>query len=317
MVHRPQIGALCAAALLLAVQRPPALGDVNGVTILRNIRYGHAGNQILRLDAYLPPGRGFDRPALLYVHGGSWVGGDKKGYRSLAIALAQEGYVGFSVNYRLATKKHNKWPAQLDDVQRAVRWIRAHSLAWGVDPNRLGAVGESAGGHLVAMLGVTDTRDNSDLKLASYSSRVSCVVDCYGPADFSITPADKETAEARRIHVLVFGYTRQQAPQIFYEASPVNHVDSKAAPFLIFHGTDDHTVHLAQSARLYQVLRKAGIDATFIQMPKDGHGFHIKENQQLFSAMLRHFLAIHLKKPAAAAGQTAAIRPTAAARAAA
>ncbi|MCA1596841.1 MAG: alpha/beta hydrolase, partial [Chloroflexi bacterium] len=167
------------------------------VDVIRDVQYGEAGGQKLLLDVYVPWGPSMDRPAILFIHGGSWMGGDKGDYHSFALKMASRGYVGFAVNYRLANKWGNKWPAQIDDVQRAVRWVRAHARQYGVDPDRVGAIGESAGGHLVAMLGVTDTWNNSDPALAGYSSRVNCVVDLFGPTDFWLTPADKETKGAR------------------------------------------------------------------------------------------------------------------------
>ena len=98
--------------------------------------------------------------------------------------LARSGFVAFSVDYRLFNGTVNLWPAQLDDVQRAVRWIRANAAKYRVDPNRIGAFGHSAGAQLAALLGMEDTRDNSDPSLAKYSSKVQAVVDVSGPDRF-------------------------------------------------------------------------------------------------------------------------------------
>ena len=104
------------------------------------------------------------RPGVLMVHGGGWIGGDKAQYQKFGEKLAEKGYVAFSINYRLLP--YFPHPAQIDDTQRAMRWIRAHAADYHLDPKRIGALGDSAGGHLVSLLGTTDTRDNSDPELA-------------------------------------------------------------------------------------------------------------------------------------------------------
>ena len=171
------------------------------------------------LDAFRPNGELKTRPAILFVHGGGWSGGDKKDFRDLAIGATNAGYATFSVGYRLATEKTNKYPAQIDDVQRAVRWIRAHAARFGVDPNRIGALGASAGGHLVALLGTRDTRDNSIAELTAYSSRVTCVVDMFGPTDFTLQNVGLSPA-ADGIVLNFFGKTPQEAPAAYRDASP-------------------------------------------------------------------------------------------------
>ena len=131
----------------------------------------------LKLDVYEPDGFSGKRPGVVVVHGGGWFSGDKGDpfYVAQCKCLADKGFVAYSINYRLAPVYH--YPAQVDDVQRAVRWIRANADTYHLDPERLGGMGDSAGGHLVSLLGTRDTRDNSDSSLAAFSSRVACVVD--------------------------------------------------------------------------------------------------------------------------------------------
>src|SRR5262249_34444352 len=150
----------------------------------KDVVYGTQDGMKLLMDVYQPDGFQGKRPGILFIHGGGWAFGDKGMYGPLARALAAKGFVAFSINYRLLPKYH--YPAQLDDAQRAVRYVRAHADAYNLDPDRLGALGDSAGGYLVAMLGTRDTRDNSDSDLSRYSSRVECVVDFYGPSDFTV-----------------------------------------------------------------------------------------------------------------------------------
>jgi len=140
----------------------------------------------LKLDIYHPPNQGASsRPAVILIHGGGWTSFDKSTMRGMGEFLARAGYVAFAVDYRLFHGSNNRWPAQLDDVQRAVRWVRANAAKYGVDPDHIGAFGHSAGAQLACLLGMENTRDNSDSSLAKYSSRVQAVVDTSGPVDFT------------------------------------------------------------------------------------------------------------------------------------
>ncbi len=234
----------------------------------------------LLLDVYLPVGLKGQLPAVLVIHGGGWIGGDKAdAYNSeVSKSLASEGFVVFCVNYRLVPKA--RYPAQLDDVQRAVRWVRAHADEYGIDAKRVGATGDSAGGHLASLLGTRETRDNSDEKLAAFSSKVKCVVDLYGPSDFM---ADKSTSKlpsfASNLVTNFFGIKREDALELYREGSPISHVDKSSAPFLIMHGDKDPLVPADQSNRLAEALKKAGVEVRLIVMLNDGHGFKLPDNR--------------------------------------
>ena len=122
--------------------------------VLADLAYGADPAQ--KMDVYLPAGFAGPRPAVELIHGGGWQGGDKGFYAPLGRALAARGFVAFSVNYRLTPAA--RYPAQADDVQRAARWVRARAGEYHLDPARLGALGDSAGGHLALILGTRDTR---------------------------------------------------------------------------------------------------------------------------------------------------------------
>ena len=153
----------------------------------------------------------------MLIHGGGWDSLDKSTMRGMGNFLARSGFVAVSVNYRLLHGSENRWPAQLDDVQRAVRWLRANSPKYNVDPEHIGAFGHSAGAQLASLLGMVDTRDNSDPALAKYSSRVQAVVDVSGPTDFL---ANKDTDGAAFLAAL-FGGTYAKIPEVWRSASPV------------------------------------------------------------------------------------------------
>ncbi len=268
--------------------------------VIRNVVYGEAGGQKLLLDVY-GANPALTRPAIIFVHGGSWSSGSKHDLGFAAAALARQGYVGFSINYRLLRNGRNRFPAQLDDVQRAVRWVRAHAREYGVDPRRIGALGASAGGHLAALLGTTDTRDNSDAALARYSSRVQCVVDLYGPTDFTpaLDPANQRRMAAAKSPgagiVQQFLGPLPQAADNYRLASPITHIDKKTVPFLIFHGGRDTLVPLDQSQRLHRALRAAGVESRLIVFPEAGHGYTEPRLLAQTFAAVQEFFNRHLK----------------------
>jgi acetyl esterase/lipase len=262
-----------------------------------NVSYGTAQGEPLLLDVIRTPATGL-RPAIVFVHGGGWLGGDKKDFRPLAQGFARRGYVCFSLNYRLVNATDHHFPAQLDDVQRAVRWIRANAVRYGVDPDRIGAVGASAGGHLVALLGTLDTRDNQPPELNAYSSRVECVVDMYGPTDLT----SKFPSDPGKVPELVYRLmdgTPQQKPELYHLASPLFNVDHATVPFLIFQGALDPVVPVNQSRRLAEALKKDGVPVTYVEFPDEGHGVGRRANQEKFVAMTSEFLDAHLKRVAA------------------
>ncbi len=288
-VLRRTAGRACAGVILVLLASIAA--RASDVTVEKDVAYG-TGGSAQRLDIFKPDGFTGVRPAVVLVHGGGWIEGDKGDFAWLGRQLARVGYVAFSVNYHLAPVY--RYPMQIDDVQRAVRWVRAHAADYNVDPQRLGAVGESAGGHLVAMLGTRRTRDNSDASLAQYDSRVECVVDMYGPTDF--TPENHSMADGIQLLLLknFFGKGREEAPDLYREGSPIVYVSADSAPFLIMHGTKDPLVPFDQSQRLYDALRKAKVEATLVPMANEGHGFDMPENRKRSLALTLEFLAKYL-----------------------
>lgn len=252
-----------------------------------DVPYGEAGEQKLLLDVYQPESECKDPlPAIVMVHGGAWRGGNKRDFASLAREFAQKGYVVFSVGYRFAPQY--TYPAQLDDVQRAVRWIRAHAKDYCVNPKKIGALGGSAGGHLVALLGLRETRDNSDKNLAKYSSKVQCVVDLFGPTDLTTLPEDNPVISV--VYDFI-GKKPKEAPDLYKDASPMYHINKKSAPFLVIHGTADPIVPVEQSDRFVEALKKAKVKVTYLRIEGVGHGWDPKSpvHQQVLSAIETFF----------------------------
>ena len=280
-----QIFAIFFIVILFAACKAPK------VTTERDVIYGEAGGEKLLLDAfYLQPKKPTLQPAVIWVHGGGWSAGNKDAFAKSARAFAQLGYVCFSINYRLAMDGRNCWPAQLDDVQRAVRWVRANAERFGIDPKRIGAIGHSAGGHLVTCLGTRETRDNTDASLARYSSRVACAVDMSGPVDLE----NLENPSVDQVVHNLLGGTSAERPETTKDASPLNNVDSKSSPFLILHGQLDELVHPHQAERLDAALRAAGVESRLLVFEGEGHVLTKKENSDRMIRETLEFLKKHL-----------------------
>ncbi len=265
--------------------------SAGAVSVQQDVEYGAQAGEKLLLDFYLPAQTSSTpRPAVVLIHGGGWDSLDKSTMRGMGNFLARSGFVAVSVNYRLLHGSENRWPAQLDDVQRAVRWLRANSPKYNVDPEHIGAFGHSAGAQLASLLGMVDTRDNSDPALAKYSSRVQAVVDVSGPTDFL---ANKDTDGAAFLAAL-FGGTYAKIPEVWRSASPVFNVAKSNAPFLIVQGTQDANVPIAQAQELYDKLQQAGVPVSFVKV-EDGHTFTTPEARHRLAAETNVFFNTYLR----------------------
>jgi acetyl esterase/lipase len=260
-------------------------------SVEENVPYGEAGGQKLLLDVYDPAANGTAlRPAVVLIHGGGWTSFDKSTMHGMGEVLARAGYVGFSVGYRLFHDPENRWPAQLDDVQRAVRWVRANAAKYRVDSGRIGAFGHSAGAQLAALLGMEDTRDNSDPALAAYSSRVQAVVDVSGPADFTTN----HDSDGVAFLTAFLGGDYAKDPEAWRDASPAFHASKSDAPFLIVHGTRDQNVPIAQSEELSERLQQAGVPVTLIKVD-DAHTFKTPQARMRLALATLEFFNRYLK----------------------
>lgn len=241
----------------------PAVHHENAVV------YGEADGQQLLLDVAQPPPAAEPRPAVVLIHGGAMMFSDRGDLTAHAAALGAAGYVTFNIDYRLVDEAgNNPWPAQLDDAQLAVRWIRANAEHYGVDPDRICAYGHSAGGNLAAQLGTRDTRETGDPALADYSSRVSCVIELAGEMDQSIPSI---IPDDEMIFNLLLGGTRDEVPEAYRDLSPISHVDPNDAPFLIMHGADDEFVPVEHARRMTDALHAASIEVVYAELPVADH----------------------------------------------
>ncbi len=241
-----------------------------------------------KADLYLPAeaedGRLF--PAVVIIHGGGWTGGDKRAAREINIGttLASNGYVGMSINYLLAEKggEAATWPQNLHDCKQAVRWLRANAARLRVDPERIGTIGGSAGGHLAAMLALAGPELDPP---GEGSTRVSCAVNLYGPV---LWFGQRDLSMFRK--------SRAEAPELYRQASPLTHVDAGDPPVLILHGTEDKTVAVADSQALADALARAGVEHELVIVPGAPHSFHLQPKQRDLRPLVLGFFDEHLKK---------------------
>ncbi len=264
-----------------------------------NVEYcGRANGQ--QMDIYYPL-KSSKKPALalLYVHGGRWQHGDKtQGGAEQIHELISRGFLVAAVNYRLfytdAQGPHNKFPAMIEDVKCAVRYLRVHATELHIDPQRFGAWGWSAGGHLVSLLGTSDDSDFLSGEHQRESARIQAVVDMYGPADlaatgYCVTPLcqeifNKDEADRRR-------------------ASPITYVTSNDPPFLIIQGDKDTLVPPSQSQEFLQKLQATGVSARLVIVANAKHmlkptppGAQINPSNQQINKMVADFFDQHLNR---------------------
>ena len=235
----------------------------------RDVTYCTIDNVALKMDVYFPnPTDGKPLPAVINIHGGSWSGGDKEHSESATDipALVERGYLVVAVDYRLAPQY--KFPAQIEDVKCAVRFLRTNATRYNLDPNRIGAWGCSAGGHLVSLLGLTDKSAGWD-NVGEYqeqSSRIQAAVPLCAPSDLTLYDTIARADMLKR----VFGSNTGVNPNLLH-ASPVIYATKDDPPFLIFQGDKDNVVSLKHGERLYDKLITAGVSAKLVTVKNGTH----------------------------------------------
>lgn len=286
---------LVAATLVLAQRQGSAEAPKvpEGVTVHRDVAYVTDGHERQKLDLYVPD-TGENVPLIIWVHGGAWRGGDKTHY--VRMEYLKTGYAGASLNYRLS--QHAIFPAQIEDMKAAVRWLRANAETYRLDPNRFAAWGSSAGGHLVAMLGTTgDVAEFEVGENLKVSSRVQAVVDYFGPTDF--LQMDAQSLPDGLVHdapdspesQLVGGPIQEHKDRVA-SANPITYVSKDDSPILIIHGDQDKLVPYHQSVLLKDALEAAGVPVTFYKVEGGGHGWF---KDPKVPELTKSFLEQHLK----------------------
>ncbi len=278
--------ALAAAALFAAA---PALPP--GTQLAASLPYSSPATGPLTLDLYRPahlPEKAL--PVVVWIHGGGWKNGSKQ--NCPLKWLAAESYAVASLDVRLLPVAG--WPAQLEDPRAAIRWLRDHAAAYGLDPRRIVIAGGSSGGHVAALVGTTSAPAGEKT-----SSRVRAVIDLYGPSDLLTMPPNvpgpgKTDADLARANgALLLGGILRDRPELARAASALYQVSSDDPPFLILHGDADPQVPVDQSRRLHARLQAAGVPSELLVLPGAGHGgkdFDTPEVRTVIKAFLARTL---------------------------
>ncbi|HBC85387.1 MAG TPA: hypothetical protein DCZ94_00380 [Lentisphaeria bacterium] len=246
--------------------------------IIKDIEFIPGGGERNRLDIYIPDGIETPAATILRIHGGAWRAYSKNDLH-VAHRLIDHGFIFVSTNYRYSSQA--RFPAQLQDCKAAVRWMRANSAEYGIDPERIGVCGDSAGAHLACLLGVTGNTRHFDVGLnLDQRSDVQAVGAWYPPTDFLIWGKhfidcgfSKETAASVFECIPAFlGRPIDVATENAKLASPMSYVHSGSAPFFLIHGKKDPVVPYLQSVVFADALEKAGVEAKMILIDDAVHG---------------------------------------------
>jgi len=257
------------------------LGIMPQVDYTRDVVYGKAGDVDLKLDLAVPTRGSGPFPAVVCIHGGAWQAGAKGDLEFLARHLAQHGYVAATVSYRLAPA--HLWPAQIEDVKCAVRYLRAHADDLNINPEYIFATGASAGGHLSLMLGLMEPADGLEGTAghAEFPSTVRGVANFFGPTDFKVwtaagekdaTQPDEKKSQAQQILEAWLG-TSDRSSALVRQASPITYVRASNPPILTFQGTTDEIVPASQATLLHEALEREGVQHKLVLMEGEGHGW--------------------------------------------
>lgn len=262
--------AICLLPLLSFAQ--PRLPE--GFAFERDVVYAETPEKTLKLDIAYPDNENAEPlPLVVWVHGGAWRAGSKE--HTPAYRLLHEGFAVASVSYRLSQEAI--WPAQIHDCKAAIRFLRAHAKKYQLDPERIGAWGSSAGGHLVAMLGTSGDVEALEGSLGwnDRSSRVQAVVDFFGPTNFiamTEQPSRMDHAAPDSPESQLIGGPVLEHPERVRSVDPFTYVSADDPPFLIVHGDEDPLVPRHQSVILAEALDKAGVEHEFVTVKDGGHG---------------------------------------------
>lgn len=256
------------------------------------LEYSNPDGQHLKLNLARPKQTAGKFPAVLCIHGGGFRAGNRDRWNTLCKKLAERGYVAATVSYRLAPAY--QFPAAVHDVKAAVRWLRANADKYQIDPARIAALGDSAGGHLAQFLGVTGGVAMFEGKEgnAEQSSSVTCVVNYYGPSDFMKSYG--KSVDAAEVLPLFLGGDLQHARKRHILASPLNWVTPLAAPSLLLHGSEDPYVAFEQAVWMRDRLQTVDVDVELLELKGAGHGFKGADAERAENALFE-FLAAQLR----------------------
>ncbi|MFO0939112.1 MAG: alpha/beta hydrolase, partial [Gemmataceae bacterium] len=261
-----------------------------------NVTFAKIGNEKLLLDLTVPNTPG-PHPVVVCIHGGAWKLGDRYDLawsicgETIIEEMNKAGYAAATIEYRLAPK--HKFPAQIEDCKTAVRFLRANAAKYNLDPDRIGALGFSAGAHLACLLGTTGPEAGFDGTLyPDVSSSVRCVLDYFGPSDLTLYSKSEGIVDSYMVPWL--GKDAAKSLDIYKKASPITYVSKGDAPTLIVHGTFDVMVPVIHAERYRDKLKAEGVPVDCLFLPGRLHGWR-HEDTKVTDAKGIEFLNKYLK----------------------
>lgn len=252
----------------------------------RNIPYPTPGGPTERLDVYTPrgPAPSVGWPVIVAIHGGGWRRLSKAGYgERIASAFVPHGYVVVAPDYALSGPGRPTWPTNLQDVQAAVTWVRSEAVGLGIDPNRIAAMGESAGGNLAELLGTGSGPSGPGIA----SAKVEAVIAFSAPTD--LAALDATSPLAGRAAAQFLGGSPRQVPSAYAAASPIDHVAPGDPPMFLVHGAQDPLVPVGQSMAMANALTVAGVPHQLTVVP-GGHALDFPIHHGDLTQRLLEFL---------------------------
>lgn len=245
---------------------------------IKNVEYKNVNGKSLQMDFYRPKDAVEPLPLLLFIHGGSYKSGKRSDYLVYLVSFAEKGYMTATVSYRLL--RDGIYPAAIEDVTDALAWLFENGENYGYNPDRVAIIGGSAGAHLAMLAGYgwgKSIRIKDNNYFSENEHRIKTVVDIYGPVDITTFYARNQQLVASCI-----GYSFEDKPELYYEASPINYVKSSSPPTLIFHGTSDNVIPISQSDTLKARLDALGVPCEYYRLPLWPHAMDIFERVNVF-----------------------------------
>ena len=267
----------------------PFASGASAQSVTKDIEFAHTGAYALKLDLHLP--KQANPPLIVYVHGGAWLAGSKSDVP--ITKLLDHGFAIASVEYRLSTQA--QFPAQAHDIKAAIRFLRAKSEALHINTRRIAIIGSSAGGHLAALVGVTNGHKELEGTVGGHldqSSDVQGIVSLYGASNLqSILSQSTETGLKMRVPALqrLLGAQPLEKPELAKLASPVAHLDKNDPPLLLIHGDADPQMPPQQSEEFAKAYEAAGLPVKLVILHGAKHGggvFYDEERTQLVAGFL-------------------------------
>jgi acetyl esterase/lipase len=281
------------------------MNDKPQVTVREGVVFGRGGGSELLCDVFTPPARSAPAPGLLLVHGGGWRAGDRTQMRAYGIQLALRGFVCVSSSYRLVPQA--RWPAPIEDVNAAIRYLRGNAAELGVDREKIAAVGASAGAHLVLLAaGTPDVAEFQGVGgTPGIDTRLQAVVGIFAP---TVIAARGQTPSGSVPGRVLLDDTDDEATA--RKASPIAHVTASFPPTLLLHGTADKVVPPSASMRMYEALAGAGVPVDLHMVAEQPHGYVVQRDYHRLSCdqinvFLRRYLGLQpkVRMPEYAMGQ--------------